>query len=184
MCYVARIGNISQAGATPVEVGKYWLIEHLDEQLGKAKFHFLEQIAITILLNRTLVLPNVDNSEIGLRLTKPFEYYYQRDALASLVRTLSTTEFNSYMIHVDIRRLLKAHLVYIGAHSCSIKRLSWNSVQSATFKRGSLRPSRIIPCIEALDKIEFLDLMSSFYSASSKTSKSKFLAHLVELVKS
>ena len=132
--YVARIGNTPQPRTTSVEIGKYWLIEHLYEQLGKAKFHFLEQIAITILLNRTLVLPNVGNSEIGLRLTKPFEYYYRTDGLTNLVRTLSTTEFNSYMVNVDIRRSLSASLVYIGAHSCSVERFTWNSVQSITFK--------------------------------------------------
>ena len=134
LCYVARFDFTPLAYSTSVEIGKYWLIEHLGEQLGKAKFHLLEQIAITILLNRTLVLPNVGNSEIGLRLTKPFEYYYRTDGLTNLVRTLSTTEFNSYMMNIDIRRSLKACLVFIGTSSCPAKKFTWNSVQSTTFK--------------------------------------------------
>ena len=44
-------------------------------------------------------------------------------------------------------------------------------------KRGSMRPSSILPYIEALVKKFFFDLIFSSYSASSKTSKSKFLAH-------
>jgi hypothetical protein len=51
------------------------------------------------------------------------------------------------------------------------------------FKRAPMRPSSIRPYIEALVKKFFFDLIVSFCSASSKTSKSKFLAHLVEVVK-
>ena len=71
---------------------KYWLIEHIGEQLGKAKFHFMEQVTIANLLNRTLVLPNVGNSEIGLRLDMPFTHYYQANNIKTIARTLSTAQ--------------------------------------------------------------------------------------------
>ncbi|CAF1657721.1 unnamed protein product [Adineta ricciae] len=51
-------------------------------------------------------------------------------------------------------------------------------------KRGSMSPSSIVLYTEALVKILFCDLTISFRTASLETLKSKFLAHLVEPVKS
>jgi hypothetical protein len=51
-------------------------------------------------------------------------------------------------------------------------------------KRAPTRLSRIMSGTEALVKFYFFDLICASESASSETSKSKFLAHLVELVKS
>lgn len=124
--------SLSRYDSTDFE--KYWLIEHLGEQLGKAKFHFLEQMAISNLLNRTLVLPNVGNSEIGLRLRMPFSYYYQTDDLTNIVRTLSTADFINRMMNIKIKRKLRACLVFIGEHTCPVEKLSWDSVQNTIFK--------------------------------------------------
>jgi hypothetical protein len=120
-----------------IQIGKYWLIEHIGEQLGKAKFHLLEQITISNLLNRTLLLPNVGNSEIGLRLNMSFDHYYQANCLTNIVHAVSITKFYHSIMNINIQRPLNACLVFIGHSNCPINNLSWNSVENSVFKNLS-----------------------------------------------
>ncbi|CAF3639448.1 unnamed protein product [Rotaria socialis] len=131
----APLSNFAENNS--VEFGKYWLIEHLNEQLGKAKFHLFEQVVICNLLNRTLILPNVENSEIGLRLRHSFDYYYQPDSLTHITRALSSVEFTNHIKETTRKKELKAVLVFIGDSSCPSGNSSWDNVHSAIFKHLS-----------------------------------------------
>ncbi|CAG8624217.1 11007_t:CDS:2 [Paraglomus brasilianum] len=60
---------------------KFVLAYKHSEQESKAQMHFRSIVGLALLLNRTIVLPNVSGSRIGACRSHPFNYYYDIDGL-------------------------------------------------------------------------------------------------------
>ena len=116
---------------------QFWYIEYIHEQLGKAKFHLLEQAFIANELRRTLLLPNVGQSQMGMRYPYAFEFYYETVDLSRSFATMSVWNFQFWRLTLAARRkTLTAALVYILlSGQCSKQRLTWYDVQSELWLR-------------------------------------------------
>ena len=108
----------------------FWYIEYVDEQLGKAKFHFVEQLIIANYLKRTVILPNVGQSQIGMRHPYAFEFYYETTSLSRNFSTMSVWRFRRLQGQTK-RKTFTAALVYISyPGQCSKQNLTWSDVRS------------------------------------------------------
>jgi hypothetical protein len=116
---------------------QFWYIEYIDEQLGKAKFHLLEQAFIANQLRRTLVLPNVGQSQIGMRYPYAFGFYYEAADLSRSFSTMAVRNFRFWRLQFAARRkTFTAALVYILlSGQCSKQRLTWYDVHSELWLR-------------------------------------------------
>lgn len=112
---------------------QFWYTELVAEQLGKAKYHFLEQAFLAQQLNRTLVLPNVGVSRIGMIYPHPFDLYYQTEPLSKILRHTSVSSFRSHPWH-SRKTPITAALVFIMKHGqCSSENSSWSKIKSKTW---------------------------------------------------
>ncbi|GAQ82025.1 hypothetical protein KFL_000980120 [Klebsormidium nitens] len=72
---------------------KYLLLGQINEQLTKSTRHLAEFIVLARSLNRTLVLPEVGESEIGMQRSKPFCTYFDVHRLGQFVDWVSPEQF-------------------------------------------------------------------------------------------
>ncbi|GAA93777.1 uncharacterized protein L969DRAFT_70343 [Mixia osmundae IAM 14324] len=69
----------------------------LGEQETKAQGHLYQLGLLALSLNRTLVLPNVDRSRMGVCFARPFSFYYAGEALNALgIPTISQAAFMTW----------------------------------------------------------------------------------------
>ncbi|KAL8278431.1 hypothetical protein RQP46_009121 [Phenoliferia psychrophenolica] len=69
----------------------------IGEQETKAQIHLYQLGLLASVLNRTLVLPNVDSSRLGSCRKRPFSFYYSEDALSRLgIKTVTQEQFLSW----------------------------------------------------------------------------------------
>ena len=111
---------------------QFWYIEYIFEQLGKTKFHFAEQVLIAHEVRRTLILPNVGQSQMGMRYPFSFDFYYERKSLSSKFSVISPTDFRSHMSRLANRnRRVTAAIIYILIDGqCATCTMAWSDVQS------------------------------------------------------
>lgn len=77
----------------PFVAEKYLLLGQINEQLTKSTRHLAELIVLARRLNRTLVLPEVGESEIGMQRSKPFCTYFDVNRLGDFVDWVTPEQF-------------------------------------------------------------------------------------------
>lgn len=70
----------------------------------KAQLHLYQLGVLAVVLNRTLVLPNVRDSRLGMCHDRPFSFYYDVTSLSRLgVETVTQAEFLAWTAAKDKR---------------------------------------------------------------------------------
>lgn len=109
---------------------KFWYIEYIDEQSGKAKFHFLEQLFIASELQRTVILPNVGQSQMGMQHPHYFEFYYEKATLSGAFPMISVLNFRLRQSKLKSKTITAALVYILVEGQCAKQPMSWSDVTS------------------------------------------------------
>ena len=111
----------------------------LPEQLSKGRLHFAEVVAVTLLLDRVLILPRVGGSQINMFSPLPFCAYFDSKKLAGTVRWV-TYEFH---LQTSLRLGKKPNVHYLcfaeGDNPCTkFGKMQRTVIPLLTITHGSL----------------------------------------------
>ena len=94
-CRFVVAGRLGERASFAKSLREYALMRTTEET--KAQIHLYQLGLLASILNRTVVLPNVDSSRLGTCRKHPFSFYYTADSLTRLgIKTVTQDEFQHW----------------------------------------------------------------------------------------